>query len=116
MQIGDRGIAILAAGCSREPETRTYQLKGQVLAVKPETREILVKHEDIPGFMPAMTMPYVVKDAALLEGSRPGDLITATLVVEPTLAHLSAITKTGSAPLPADARTTIPAAAGVELL
>ena len=37
-------------------------------------------------------------------------------MVESTLAHLSAITKTGSAPLPDDARTTIPAAAGVELL
>ena len=75
-----------AAACSREPEARTYQLKGQVLAVDVETREILVKHEDIPGFMPAMTMPYVVKDAALLKDRAPGDLITATLTVESTLA------------------------------
>ncbi len=87
-----------------------------MLAVKPETREILVKHEDIPGFMPAMTMPYVVKDVALLKERAPGDLITATLVVESTLGYLTAITKTGSAPLPDDARTTIPAAAGIELL
>lgn len=110
------GFAILAAGCSRTPQARTYQLQGQVLAVRPETNEILVKHEDIPGFMPAMTMPYAVKDAALIRDRAPGDLITATLTVEPTLAHLSAITKTGSAPVPEDARTTIPAAAGVELL
>lgn len=110
------GLTIAGAGCSRAPEARTYQLTGQVLAVRPETSEILVKHEDIPGFMPAMTMPYVVKDAALIRGRAPGDLITATLTVEPTLAHLSAITKTGSAPVPEDARTTIPAAAGVELL
>jgi protein SCO1/2 len=109
-------LVILGAGCGGEPETRTYQLTGQVLAVKPETREILVKHEDIPGFMPAMTMPYVVKDAALLTDRAPGDLITATLVVESTLGHLTTITKTGSAPIPEDARTTIPAAAGIELL
>jgi protein SCO1/2 len=107
---------LLAAACTRQPEARTYELKGQVLAVTPETREILVMHEDIPGFMPAMTMPYVVKDAALLEDRAPGDLITATLVVESTLGYLTAITKTGSAPIPADARTTIPAAAGIELL
>jgi protein SCO1 len=107
---------LLAAGCSRGPELRTYQLTGQVLAVKAETNEILVKHDDIPGFMPAMTMTYAVKDAALIKDRAAGDLITATLVVEPSLAHLSAITKTGSAPVPADARTTIPAAAGIDLL
>jgi protein SCO1/2 len=110
-------IALLTSvACSGQPEARTYQLTGQVLAVRSETNEILVKHEDIPGFMPAMTMPYTVKDARLLEGRTPGDLITATLVVEPDLAHLSAITKTGAAPIPDDARTTIPAAAGVTLL
>jgi protein SCO1 len=63
-----------------------------------------------------MTMPYAVKDGALLKDRAPGDLITATLRVESTLAHLTAITKTGSAPIPEDARTTIPAAAGIELL
>jgi len=115
-RLGIVGFVILGAACSREPEARTYQLTGQVLAVRPETREILVKHEDIPGFMPAMTMPYAVKDAALLADRAPGDLITATLVVEPELAHLTVITKTGSAPIPEDARTGIPAAAGVHLL
>lgn len=87
-----------------------------MLAVRAETHEILVKHDDIPGFMPAMTMPYRVKDAALLTDRAPGDLITATLVVAPDLAWLSSITKTGTAPLPDDARTTIPVAAGVHLL
>ena len=110
---------IMTAGCiARDhlPESRTYQLKGQVLAVKTESNQILVKHDDIPGFMPAMTMPYTVKDAALIKDRVAGDLITATLSVEPNLAHLTAITKTGSAPIPDDARTTIPAAAGIELL
>jgi protein SCO1/2 len=107
---------IVAVSCSREPEARAYELKGQILVVKPETSELLVKHDDIPGFMPAMTMPYVVKDPALLKDRAAGDLITATLRVESTLAYLTAITKTGSAPIPEDARTTIHAAAGIELL
>lgn len=102
--------------CGPRNETRTYQLMGQILVVKPETNEVLVKHEDIPGFMPAMTMPYTVSDPALLKDRAPGDLITATLKVETERAYLSAITKTGSAPLPEDARTTIPAAANVHLL
>jgi protein SCO1 len=105
-----------ATACSRTPDVPTYQLKGQVLAVRPESNEILVKHEDIQGFMPAMTMPYAVKEPALLTDRVPGDLITATLHVAPELAWLSAIVRTGSAPLPEDAATRIPAAAGVHLL
>src|SRR5436190_17433522 len=110
-------IALAAIGfavaCGRERATRTYQLTGQILVVKPETNEVLVKHEDIPGFMPAMTMPYAVNDPALIKDSVAGDLITATLNVGAERAYLSKITKTGSAPLPEDARTTIPVAAGV---
>jgi protein SCO1 len=108
--------ALIGVGCRHTPEQRTYQLHGQVLAVKPESREILVKHDDIPGFMPAMTMPYTVKDEALVRDRAPGDLIDATLVVSEGTAWLSAITKTGTAPVPADAPSKIPAAAGVHPL
>ena len=110
------GLTIAVVGCSPPPEYRTYQVTGQILVVKPDTNEVLVKHEDIPGFMPAMTMPYAVSDPALLKDRAAGDLITATLVVGEERAYLSAITTTGSAPLPEDARTTIPAAAGVRIL
>jgi len=107
----------IAVGCGHESGQRTYQLTGQILVVKHDTNEVLVKHEDIPGFMPAMTMPYTVKDPAELKDRTPGDLIRAALIVDkggvPFLQH---ITKTGSAPLPDDARTTIPVAAGVQFL
>jgi protein SCO1/2 len=110
------GLLLTSAACAREPESRTYQLTGQVLAVRTERNEILVKHDDIPGFMPAMTMPYTVKDPASIRDRVAGDLITATLNVEPNLAHLTAITKTGSAPIPDDARETMTASAGIEPL
>jgi protein SCO1/2 len=91
--------AIVASACSRTAPAREYQLKGQILDMKPETSEVLVKHEDIPGFMPAMTMPYKVGDAKILADKQPGDLITATLVVGETEAHLSKMDKTGHAPI-----------------
>jgi protein SCO1/2 len=107
-----RGILVLAliasAACSREPAARQYELKGQIISVGPQENEVLVKHEDIPGFMPAMTMPYTVSDPQLLSDKQPGDLITATLLVGQTEAHLSAITRTGHAPIaPADAQPPI---------
>jgi protein SCO1/2 len=56
---------------------------GKVVEVDPANRKVTIDHEEIPGFMPAMTMPFVVleKDAALLREVSPGDEITATLVV-----------------------------------
>jgi protein SCO1/2 len=103
-----RGIAILAlviaaSACSRAPEPRRYEVRGQILGVDPARQEVLMKHEDIEGFMPAMTMPYKVQDQAMLQGTQPGDLVTATLVVEEVNAYLSTMTKTGSAPIDAAA-------------
>lgn len=110
------GLMIVGGGCSRTPPAPTYQLTGQILVVKHDTNQVLVKHEDIPGFMPAMTMPYAVKDPALIKDRVAGDLITATLNVAPDGAFLSAITRTGSAPLPEDSRTTLPVATNVHIL
>jgi len=104
------GIAgLMGIGCSPRPEQlREYPLKGQVLSVAPKAqqdgrREISVKHEDIPGFMPAMTMAYFVKSPSILDGLAPGDLITARLVVEGSEAYLDRIEKVGRSDLPPDA-------------
>jgi len=86
----------LPAACSRG---REYELRGQILAVDSVRREITIKHEDIEGFMPGMTMPFKVRDLSLLEGRTPGDLVRATLVVEDSDGFLKAIERTGHAPL-----------------
>jgi protein SCO1/2 len=77
---------LLSAGCSPTPpegRTTSYPLRGTVVAVDVAERQITIAHEEIPGFMPAMTMDFVVlrKDAALLQGVSPGDQVTARLVV-----------------------------------
>lgn len=87
---------VFVSACSRG---REYELRGQVLAVDAARGEITIKHEDIKGFMPGMTMPFKVRDVTLIEGRAPGDLVTATLVVRDSDAYLSAIQRTGTAPL-----------------
>lgn len=81
------------------PQARQYTLEGQILAVRPGANELLIKHGDIANFMPGMTMPFRVAEATLLEGKSAGDLIRATLNVTDTDAWLSAVEKTGTAPL-----------------
>ena len=95
------GALALLLSCAPRPEGRRHELKGQVLAVDKGRQEIVIRHEDIPGFMPAMTMPFAVKDRALLEGRAPGDIVLGTLVVTDTNAWLERLAKTGMAPLAA---------------
>ena len=93
-------LALTLSACRSDPPARRFELKGQVLSVKTAEGELLVKHEDIKGFMPAMTMPYKVQPPEAVAKTAAGDLITATLVIEPNgTAYLSALTKTGAAPI-----------------
>jgi protein SCO1 len=97
------GVVMLAAvvsGCGTPPPEHRYQLHGQVLAIAPTRQEATIKHDEIPGFMEAMTMPYKIRDSRLLDNIVPGDLITATLVVIPDDAYLTEAKKVGSAPIP----------------
>jgi protein SCO1/2 len=109
---------LAAAACSTPSNTRTFTLQGQVQSIDAARKLVVVKHEEIKGFMPAMTMPYEVEDAGSLSGLAPGDLINSTLVVFSNGAHLRDIKKVGTAPVeqpPVDAP--MPAAAsGFELL
>jgi len=97
-------ILLTLAACSR---AKRYPLSGQVLGVDPVKRELTVKHEDIRGFMPAMTMPFKVVEGEALDRFKPGDLITATLVVDDSLGRLEKIAKTGEAPLPPPETTSL---------
>jgi protein SCO1/2 len=91
-------LALLASGgCQRAPARPAsgvsaqsapgapahYPLKGRVVEVDRANRTVTVAHDDIEGFMPAMTMEFAVrqKDAVLLDHVDPGDEITATLAV-----------------------------------
>ncbi len=92
--------AAVLAGCSRREPPRQYPLQGQILAVHPERQEVTIRHEDIPQFMPAMTMTYPVATRELFEARVPGELVTATLEVVDSTGRLIAVTRTGVAPLP----------------
>jgi protein SCO1 len=95
-------LTVGLVGCIRNSsDRRQFQLHGQVLRFSADRREATIQHDAIPGFMPAMTMPYKVPDAALFDGISAGDIIDAILVVVPNDAYLSAVHKSGTAPLPA---------------
>jgi protein SCO1 len=59
-----------------------YPVNGMVLKVDLAGKTIVVSCKEIPNYMEAMTMPFSVRDAKLLDGLTPGATIDFTLVVE----------------------------------
>jgi protein SCO1 len=94
--------ALLLAACRPAPPAREYRVVGQILAVDRAASRVTIRHQDIEHFMPGMTMPFPVRDARLLEGRAPGNLVDATLVVQGAEVWISRLDVTGAAPLPAE--------------
>jgi len=63
------------------PTQRVFQVKGTILELLPAEKSVRIKHEAIPGYMDAMTMPFDVKDTNELAGLEAGDGISFRLTV-----------------------------------
>jgi protein SCO1/2 len=75
---------------------KMFQVKGVVVEVHADEKSVEIKHEDIPGYMRAMTMPFDVKDTNELAGLEPGDPVSFRLVVDETYGWIDQIHKTGA--------------------
>jgi len=92
----------IAAGCTKpQPPGREYPLTGSIVAVKADRTEVTVNHDEVKGLMAPMTMPFAIKDPALLSGLGIGDRIAATLVVTDDEYFLKTIRRTGPGQPPA---------------
>jgi protein SCO1 len=70
-------VALAAVACARSGGKR-YPLTGVVQDVL-SSGELVVAHDDIPGLMPAMVMPFHIRGSK--DAIQPGDRIEATLVM-----------------------------------
>ncbi len=91
----------ITQGAPVSASAKRYALKGVITAVDFSKPAITVAHEEIPGFMEAMTMSFPVRDdpkvVALL---RPGDRIEARLVVDGKTFFLENVLTKGFVPTP----------------
>ncbi len=85
-------IPILAA-CSKSPEkttgdapvptqnVETYTVQGILRGINFAEKSVTVEHEEIPDYMPAMTMPFDVKTMSEVEPLKAGDAIEFKMMV-----------------------------------
>lgn len=83
-------VVMMSAGCQTAP-VKHYAIQAEVISVDVPKKMLTVKHGEIPGLMPAMTMNYLVADEKQIEALKPGDKITADLVVGENVGHLEKI-------------------------
>jgi Cu/Ag efflux protein CusF len=67
------------AKMAQQQSQQTVVGEGKVIAVVPHSRQIVVDHKEIKGFMDAMTMGYRIEPQSLLEGVKTGDSIRFTI-------------------------------------
>src|SRR6516164_8507472 len=92
-------LLLFCVGCSKKPSGKRYEIQGEVVAVDSAARQLTVAHEEIPGLMAGMTMPFLVgtRDQWIFGKIAPGDKIHATLVLT-SRAELEDISFTKQAP------------------
>ena len=77
---------LLSLACERksvpaEKAPYRYEARGLIRGLPPDHKTLDIEHEDIPGFMPSMTMPFEVRDAKEIANLKLGDAISFRLNV-----------------------------------
>ncbi|SPE55468.1 Electron transport protein SCO1/SenC (modular protein) [Verrucomicrobia bacterium] len=106
------GTVSAASGASippgnEQPNPREFAVKGVVQAVQLAQQRLVVKHEAIPNYMDAMTMPFNVRDPQALQVLHSGDEIAFRLLVTDSESWIDQVRRIGTA-APSPERASIP--------
>jgi protein SCO1 len=75
---------------------RSFAVRGVIKELRTDSRTVLVQHEAVAGYMPAMTMPFKVRESNELAGLHAGARISFRLRVTDTESWIDDITGIGA--------------------
>ena len=87
---------LFAIGCSK----KSYPVRGTILEVRKESNEFLIHHDEIPGFMMAMTMPFKLADSLDINRFEVGDSLKFHLEMNENKAYAANFQLLGKGTLP----------------
>ena len=87
---------LLAIGCSK----KSYPVRGTILEVRKESNEFLIHHDEIPGFMMAMTMPFKLADSLDINRFEVGDSLKFHLEMNENKAYAAYFQLLGKGTIP----------------
>jgi protein SCO1/2 len=109
-------LATLSAACREEappspaapgaktetapPPPKTFLVNGVLRRIDWEEGTATIKHEEIPNYMAAMTMPFTVRNTNELAGLQPGDAVVFRLNVTENDSWIDKLKKSSTPPPP----------------
>lgn len=75
----------------------TYSVTGIVKELRVDGSNVVIRHEIVPGLMPAMTMPFTARDPREIASLKPGDAVTFRLLMTADESWIDQINKVGGA-------------------
>ena len=88
---------LLFFACS---EKKSYSVKGTIIEVRKESNEFLIHHDEIPGFMMAMTMPFKLADSLDITRYTIGDSLKFRLELKKEKTYAANFQLLGKGTLP----------------
>lgn len=86
-------MSTMASACAT-----TYQATGLVVRVDPTRSMLTISHDDVPGLMDAMVMPFAVRGGTPVTAIRPGDRVAFRLKVGKDSSHIDRVRLLSAAP------------------
>ena len=106
--------AVTASGLAPASKvTRSFAARGVIREIPAGGRTLIVRHEEIPGFMPRMTMEFDLRDTNELRGLHAGDAITFFVKATEEDSWIEDISRGGTNALPPLPQATGPSAASL---
>jgi Cu/Ag efflux protein CusF len=76
-------VVFSTSSCRQESPETVYRVSGTIRKIKDEGRVAVIDHEEIPGYMEAMVMPFQAKDDSVFSAAKPGDRVEFDYRVAP---------------------------------
>ena len=81
-------LALLALASNPTFAQGRHAMRGMVLSVDAARKTVVVSHESVPNLMPAMAMPFEVRNQRELAGLVPGAVVSFSLVLSKESGHI----------------------------
>ena len=90
-------LTAFLTGCGQEKgDEQVFKVRGVVQELSADDpNKIIIDHEEMPGYMAAMIMPFRAKDPAEIQGLAPGDVVTFTYHVTQLESWITDVDATG---------------------
>jgi protein SCO1/2 len=87
------GPAVSTNSSLAAQKIQVFQVDGVIKELKSDGKTVVIRHQEVPGFMPAMVMPFEARPSGILKEVKAGDAISFRLNVTDDASWIDQITR-----------------------